>query len=44
MTHDARIAAIADQLISMRDGAFADETGRTVGTADSLGALTGLES
>jgi putative ABC transport system ATP-binding protein len=43
VTHDARVAATADQLISMRDGAFTDDTGLTGGTAGSLGALTGLE-
>jgi putative ABC transport system ATP-binding protein len=39
VTHDARIAATADRLISMRDGAFVDETVLTGGTARSLGAL-----
>ncbi len=39
VTHDARIAATADRLISMRDGAFVDETRMTGGTARSLGAL-----
>jgi putative ABC transport system ATP-binding protein len=43
VTHDARIAATADRLISMRDGAFADQTRLTGGTAGSLGALAGLE-
>ena len=32
VTHDARIAATADRLISMRDGAFVDETRLTGGT------------
>jgi ABC-type lipoprotein export system ATPase subunit len=40
VTHDERIAAIADRLISMRDGAFVDETRLTGGTG-RLGALTG---
>jgi putative ABC transport system ATP-binding protein len=26
VTHDARIAAVADRVIAMRDGAFADDT------------------
>jgi putative ABC transport system ATP-binding protein len=43
VTHDERIAATADRLISMRDGAFVDETKLTGGTARSLVALTGLE-
>jgi putative ABC transport system ATP-binding protein len=43
VTHDERIAATADRLISMRDGAFVDETRLTGGTAGRLGALVGLE-
>ena len=43
VTHDSRIAATADRLISMRDGAFIDETRLTGGTAGNLGALAGLE-
>jgi putative ABC transport system ATP-binding protein len=43
VTHDARIAATADRMISMRDGAFADETRLTGGTTGGLGALAGLE-
>jgi ABC-type lipoprotein export system ATPase subunit len=43
VTHDERIAATADRLISMRDGAFVDETRLTGGTARTLSALTGLE-
>jgi len=43
VTHDARIAATADRMISMRDGAFADETRLTGGTAGNLDALAGLE-
>jgi putative ABC transport system ATP-binding protein len=42
VTHDARIAATADRLISMRDGAFVDETRLTGGTTGQLGALVGL--
>jgi putative ABC transport system ATP-binding protein len=43
VTHDARIAATADRLISMRDGAFVDETRLTGGTTSQLGTLAGLE-
>ncbi|MGH9242753.1 MAG: ABC transporter ATP-binding protein [Acidimicrobiales bacterium] len=43
VTHDERIAATADRLISMRDGAFVDETRLTGGTSGPLGALAGLE-
>ena len=43
VTHDARIAATADRLISMRDGAFVDETRMTGGTTRQLAALVGLE-
>ena len=43
VTHDARIAATADRLISMRDGAFIDETRLTSGSTGSLGALAGLD-
>jgi putative ABC transport system ATP-binding protein len=43
VTHDARIAATADRMISMRDGAFIDETRLTGGTRGDLGALAGLE-
>ena len=43
VTHDSRIAATADRLISMRDGAFVDETRLTGGTTGQLGALAGLE-
>jgi ABC-type lipoprotein export system ATPase subunit len=44
VTHDSRIAATADRLISMRDGAFVDETRLTGGSTGQLGALAGLES
>jgi putative ABC transport system ATP-binding protein len=43
VTHDERIAATADRLISMRDGTFVDETRLTGGTTGQLGALVGLE-
>ena len=43
VSHDARIAATADRMISMRDGAFVDETRLTGGTTGQLGALVGLE-
>jgi putative ABC transport system ATP-binding protein len=42
VTHDSRIAAAADRLISMRDGAFVDETRLTGGTTGNLGAIAGL--
>jgi putative ABC transport system ATP-binding protein len=38
VTHDSRIAATADRLISMRDGAFIDETRLTGGATGHLGA------
>ena len=44
VTHDERIAATADRLISMRDGAFVDETRLTGGTERTLSAMTGLEA
>jgi len=43
VTHDSRIAATADRLISLRDGAFVDETRLTGGITGHLGALAGLE-
>jgi putative ABC transport system ATP-binding protein len=43
VTHDPRVAATADRLISMRDGAFVDETRMTGGSRGNLGALAGLE-
>jgi ABC-type lipoprotein export system ATPase subunit len=43
VTHDERIGATADRLITMRDGAFVDETRLTGGTTGKLGTLIGLE-
>jgi len=43
VTHDTRVAATADRLISMRDGAFVEETRLTRGTVGQLGELAGLE-
>lgn len=43
VTHDERVAATADRLISMRDGAFVDETRLTGGTRGNLGNLVNLE-
>jgi ABC-type lipoprotein export system ATPase subunit len=43
VTHDSRIAATADRLISMRDGAFVEETRLTHGTVGPLSELAGLE-
>jgi putative ABC transport system ATP-binding protein len=42
VTHDPRIAATADRLITMRDGMFVDETRLADGTRGNLGALAGL--
>jgi ABC-type lipoprotein export system ATPase subunit len=42
VTHDSRIAATADRLISMRDGAFVDETRLTGGSTGDLGTMAGL--
>ncbi len=44
VTHDERIAATADRMISMRDGAFVDETRLTGGTSGNLAGLIGLGS
>jgi ABC-type lipoprotein export system ATPase subunit len=44
VTHDERIAATADRLISMRDGAFVDETRLVGGATGSLARRAGLES
>jgi putative ABC transport system ATP-binding protein len=44
VTHDERIAATADRLISMRDGVFVDETRLAGGTARTLSAITGLKA
>ena len=41
-THDERIAATADRLISMRDGAFIDETRLSGGRRGDLGSIVGL--
>jgi len=42
VTHDERIAATADRMISMRDGAFVGQTRLAGGTAGSLANLAGL--
>jgi putative ABC transport system ATP-binding protein len=42
VTHDERIAATADRLVSMRDGALVDETLLSGGTG-SLSSLIGME-
>jgi putative ABC transport system ATP-binding protein len=44
VTHDSRIAATADRLITMRDGEFTDQTRLTGGTTGSLARLAGLEA
>jgi putative ABC transport system ATP-binding protein len=43
VTHDERIATTADRLISMRDGAFVDETHLTGGSSGHLGAFADWE-
>ena len=43
VTHDPRVAATADRMISMRDGAFTDQTMLQGGTTGRLGTLAGLE-
>jgi putative ABC transport system ATP-binding protein len=43
VTHDERIAATADRLISMRDGAFVEEMRLTHGSSSRLGELAGFE-
>jgi putative ABC transport system ATP-binding protein len=43
VTHDERVAATADRLISMRDGAFVDQTRLTGGTTSRLADLAGLD-
>jgi putative ABC transport system ATP-binding protein len=43
VTHDERVAATADRLISMRDGIFVDQTQLTGGTVGRLGDLSGLD-
>ncbi|HEU5427299.1 MAG TPA: ABC transporter ATP-binding protein [Actinocrinis sp.] len=39
VTHDSRVGATADRLITMRDGAFVDETRLTGGTSGATGKL-----
>jgi ABC-type lipoprotein export system ATPase subunit len=43
VTHDERIAATADRLITMRDGRFVSETRLAGGTARDLTEMAGLE-
>jgi putative ABC transport system ATP-binding protein len=43
VTHDERVAATADRLISMRDGMFVDDTRLAGSTTGRLGGLIGLE-
>jgi putative ABC transport system ATP-binding protein len=42
VTHDERIAATADRVISMRDGAFVDETHFVGGAPANLADFAGL--
>jgi putative ABC transport system ATP-binding protein len=43
VTHDARVAATADRMIAMRDGALVDETRLSGGSTGMLSGLVGLE-
>jgi putative ABC transport system ATP-binding protein len=43
VTHDPRVAAAADRMICMRDGAFTDQTRPHSGITGRLGVLAGLE-
>ncbi len=43
VTHDERVAATTDRLISMRDGAFVGDTRLTGGTSGNLSRLAGLD-
>jgi ABC-type lipoprotein export system ATPase subunit len=43
VTHDVQVAATADRMISMRDGAFIDQTTPSRDTSGRLGALAGME-
>jgi putative ABC transport system ATP-binding protein len=43
VTHDERVAATADRLISMRDGAFVGDTRLAGGTTGNLARLAGLD-
>lgn len=43
VTYDSRIAATADRLISLRDGAFVDQARLTGGIAGRLGSLVDLD-
>ncbi|WP_431898770.1 hypothetical protein [Nonomuraea sp. bgisy101] len=43
VTHDERVAATADRLISMRDGMFVDDTRLAGSYTRGLGGLIGLE-
>jgi len=43
VTHDERVAATADRLVSMRDGVFVEETRLSHGSAGRIGELAGFE-
>ncbi|MEV3981969.1 ABC transporter ATP-binding protein [Nonomuraea sp. NPDC049758] len=43
VTHDERVAATADRLVSMRDGMFVDDTHLAAARPRGLGGLIGLE-
>ena len=42
VTHDARVAARADRVITMRDGAIADETRLDAGRGDVAATVSRL--
>ena len=44
VTHDERVAATVDRLITMRDGALVDEMTLSGGTPRALGLITGFEA
>jgi ABC-type lipoprotein export system ATPase subunit len=44
VTHDERVAATADRMLSMRDGVIVDETTLSGGTRRSLATLAGLNT
>jgi putative ABC transport system ATP-binding protein len=44
VTHDARIAATSDRLLTMRDGALVAETRLTGGSTGQLACIAGLEA
>ena len=43
VTHDERVAATADRVVSMRDGAFAEDTGMASTGGPDFHFLAGLD-